>query len=160
MSTGRFRVDPDIRRAHTPPGWMYSDPAVLTAARERVFAPSWQLVADTSRIKVPGQVYPFTLLEGLLDEPLLLTRDREDRVHCLSNVCTHRGTCVVEGAGVENVLRCRYHGRRFGLDGRFQFMPEFEGDRKSTRLNSSHTVISYAVFCLKKKKKTITSQHT
>src|SRR5260221_9928228 len=29
-------------------------------------------------------------------------------------------------------------------------------DRKSTRLNSSHTVISYAVFCLKKKKKTQT----
>src|SRR5260221_7133844 len=28
-------------------------------------------------------------------------------------------------------------------------------DRKSTRLNSSHTVISYAVFCLKKKKKNI-----
>src|SRR5260221_3909014 len=27
----------------------------------------------------------------------------------------------------------------------------FPGDRKSTRLNSSHTVISYAVFCLKKK---------
>src|SRR5437588_9173457 len=27
-------------------------------------------------------------------------------------------------------------------------------DRKSTRLNSSHTVISYAVFCLKKKKNT------
>src|SRR5256885_3296502 len=28
-------------------------------------------------------------------------------------------------------------------------------DRKSTRLNSSHLVISYAVFCLKKKKRTI-----
>src|SRR2546426_6636413 len=28
-----------------------------------------------------------------------------------------------------------------------------KGDRKSTRLNSSHLVISYAVFCLKKKKK-------
>src|SRR5947207_10647311 len=28
----------------------------------------------------------------------------------------------------------------------------FASDRKSTRLNSSHTVISYAVFCLKKKK--------
>src|SRR3712207_7235500 len=33
-----------------------------------------------------------------------------------------------------------------GLDG-------FEEDRKSTRLNSSHANISYAVFCLKKKKK-------
>src|SRR5438034_4850135 len=30
---------------------------------------------------------------------------------------------------------------------------EDTGDRKSTRLNSSHTVISYAVFCLKKKKR-------
>src|SRR3712207_8508601 len=29
-----------------------------------------------------------------------------------------------------------------------------DGDRKSTRLNSSHANISYAVFCLKKKKKT------
>src|SRR3954462_13485543 len=29
----------------------------------------------------------------------------------------------------------------------------FRSDRKSTRLNSSHTIISYAVFCLKKKKK-------
>src|SRR5256886_10798544 len=29
---------------------------------------------------------------------------------------------------------------------------EAEGDRKSTRLNSSHSQISYAVFCLKKKK--------
>src|SRR5947207_10812785 len=31
---------------------------------------------------------------------------------------------------------------------------ELKTDRKSTRLNSSHTVISYAVFCLKKKKPT------
>src|SRR5256885_12420919 len=33
-------------------------------------------------------------------------------------------------------------------------------DRKSTRLNSSHLVISYAVFCLKKKKKQIQQSHT
>src|SRR5438034_6059613 len=32
-------------------------------------------------------------------------------------------------------------------------LPKMAEDRKSTRLNSSHTVISYAVFCLKKKKK-------
>src|SRR2546430_13518249 len=34
------------------------------------------------------------------------------------------------------------------------------GDRKSTRLNSSHSQISYAVFCLKKKKKNNEYQHT
>src|SRR5256885_12859909 len=38
------------------------------------------------------------------------------------------------------------HGAAGGCDGR-------RLDRKSTRLNSSHLVISYAVFCLKKKKK-------
>src|SRR5260221_8309166 len=35
-----------------------------------------------------------------------------------------------------------------------RIMPVCRRDRKSTRLNSSHTVISYAVFCLKKKKHT------
>src|SRR2546427_3538288 len=33
-----------------------------------------------------------------------------------------------------------------------QFLQRIERDRKSTRLNSSHSQISYAVFCLKKKK--------
>src|SRR5690349_22072928 len=43
--------------------------------------------------------------------------------------------------------RCVAH-RRVELDARL----EAERDRKSTRLNSSHVEISYAVFCLKKKK--------
>src|SRR6266700_5419081 len=34
------------------------------------------------------------------------------------------------------------------------------GDRKSTRLNSSHVKISYAVFCLKKKKNNLSKLHT
>src|SRR5436190_7658229 len=40
----------------------------------------------------------------------------------------------------------------YGLGSENENLPEFIIDRKSTRLNSSHTVISYAVFCLKKKK--------
>src|SRR5258708_18768982 len=38
--------------------------------------------------------------------------------------------------------------------------PEAVTDRKSTRLNSSHQIISYAVFCLKKKKKKNSNQYT
>src|SRR3712207_1029456 len=45
-------------------------------------------------------------------------------------------------AGEENDLRVRIYGTEGGLEWR---------DRKSTRLNSSHANISYAVFCLKKK---------
>src|SRR5260221_9044997 len=59
------------------------------------------------------------------------------------------------------LFRSPAHGRRFwgwqfqGRQGGTVFgrgQCRLGGDRKSTRLNSSHTVISYAVFCLKKKK--------
>src|SRR2546422_2566069 len=39
-------------------------------------------------------------------------------------------------------------------------IPSETGDRKSTRLNSSHGYISYAVFCLKKKKKSQFDRYT
>ncbi|HKW78878.1 MAG TPA: aromatic ring-hydroxylating dioxygenase subunit alpha [Candidatus Limnocylindria bacterium] len=127
MSEGSFTIDADIRAARTLPARVYSDPEIFRAQRERIFARTWQYVAHADVVKVPGQVYPFTLMPGTLDEPLVLARDPSDRVRCLSNVCTHRGTLVVEGAGVESQLRCRYHGRRFTLDGGFHSMPEFDG---------------------------------
>lgn len=120
-------VHPRIEEASTLPSRFYKDLAVFAEVRERIFARSWQFIGDTDRVKVPGEVHPFTLLEGFLDEPMVLTRDTDDRIHLLSNVCTHRGMQVVEGSGNERFLRCRYHGRRFGLDGGFQHMPEFEG---------------------------------
>src|SRR5256885_13179529 len=51
--------------------------------------------------------------------------------------------------GMRVVWCNRYDQRPERLPGK----PDREIDRKSTRLNSSHLVISYAVFCLKKKKK-------
>jgi choline monooxygenase len=122
-----FTIDPDIRIARTLPARVYSDPTLFRAQHRHVFARTWQYAAHNDVVKVSGQVFPFTLLPGSLDEPLVLTRDTHDRVHALSNVCTHRGTLVVEGPGHEQQLRCRYHGRRFALDGRFHSMPEFEG---------------------------------
>src|SRR2546426_11928122 len=47
-----------------------------------------------------------------------------------------------------------YAARRFDLERAWLRSHHLARDRKSTRLNSSHLVISYAVFCLKKKKNT------
>src|SRR5690349_24936437 len=65
---------------------------------------------------------------------------------------------IVLAGGTESMSRVPYfaEGARWGarmghvdlVDGMYR-----DGDRKSTRLNSSHVEISYAVFCLKKKKK-------
>jgi choline monooxygenase len=123
----QFEIDADIRRASTPPAAIYRDPAAWQVQRERMFARAWHLVPGAERVKAPGHVLPFTLLEGCLDEPVLLARGEDGRLRCLSNVCTHRAALVVEGEDHVRGLRCRYHGRRFALDGRFVSMPEFEG---------------------------------
>ncbi len=126
MTFEPFSIHERIEQARTLPARVYSDPAIYDASRERVFARSWQLVGTTHDVRVPEQSHPTTMLEGCLDEPILLTRDHDDRIHCLSNVCTHRGTVLCEHGGNARTLTCRYHGRRFGLDGTCTFMPEFD----------------------------------
>jgi len=122
-----FSVNPDITRAETLPSGFYTSKDFFDLSKEKIFARSWQWVGLLEEVKTPGQTYPFTMLPGYLDEPLLLTRDQNDQLHCISNVCTHRGNLVCEKGGIEKNLRCRYHGRRFNLDGTFIAMPEFEG---------------------------------
>lgn len=127
MNERPYGVHPRIERAETLPSRAYFDPAEHGRQVERVFARSWQYVEDAGRLRAPGHVLPVTLLEGSLDEPLVLTLDQKSQLHCLSNVCTHRGTLVCEGEGHVRSLKCRYHGRKFELDGCMSFMPEFEG---------------------------------
>lgn len=121
-------IHPDITLAHTPPAQFYTDPAAFAALNERVLATGWHFIGDATVCGAPGDLHPFTLLPGCLDEPLLLARDHSGALRCMSNVCTHRGTVLVEAPGKAGTsLRCRYHGRTFALDGAFKHMPEFEG---------------------------------
>lgn len=122
----RFPVDPDISKAQTISTEVYTSAAVYEEAKEKIFAPSWQYIGDSDKVVEAGSVYPFTLLEGFMNEPLVLTRDKETQLHCLSNVCTHRGNLLAWEACQSSQLRCKYHGRVFDLAGRFQFMPEFK----------------------------------
>jgi choline monooxygenase len=121
-----FDVHPDIALASTINKDVYNSPQVFEACRERVFAASWQFIGDTSLVDKPESVYPFTLLPGYLNEPLLLSKDKEGSIHLLSNVCTHRGALLATKACHAARLRCPYHGRVFSLDGRFVSMPEFK----------------------------------
>jgi choline monooxygenase len=121
-----FFVDPDIAKAKTLNADFYTSPTVFEQCREKIFAPSWQFIGNADLVKENGEVYPFTLLESYLDEPLLLTKDKSGEIHLLSNVCTHRGNLVADKACNLNNLRCRYHGRMFNLDGKFVSMPEFK----------------------------------
>jgi choline monooxygenase len=128
----RFIIDSDIANARTPDTGFYTDPRLFEETKEKLFARSWQYIGDTDLVKDPGQAYPLILLENFLDEPLVLVNDKADNttnssnLHLLSNVCTHRGNILVGEPCRTLRLRCRYHGRVFGLDGKMQSMPEFK----------------------------------
>src|SRR2546426_4503374 len=67
---------------------------------------------------------------------------------------SHAQAARLEARGPERqVPPARSRDRRAGGAAGRDHDSHQHGDRKSTRLNSSHLVISYAVFCLKKKKK-------
>jgi choline monooxygenase len=120
-----FNIDKDISKAETLPGWFYHDETIFEAMKEKIFARTWQWIGDTNLVKLNGMAHPFSFMEGLLEEPMLLVRNTDDTLLCLSNVCTHRGNRVIDHSGTYHHLMCAYHGRRFDLDGSFRSMPEF-----------------------------------
>jgi choline monooxygenase len=151
----QFYIDPDIRKAETMPSAFYIDEKYFELSKEKIFARTWQLIATMDDVnsagkspqvnvldgildepvvisrgaddtRAAGRLHPVNILEGFLDEPVFISRDAENRLRCISNVCTHRGKIVVEKPCEANLIRCGYHGRRFDLEGNFLSMPEFE----------------------------------
>src|SRR5256885_10697676 len=90
-------------------------------------------------------LFPYTTLFRSTDAAPLAA-------HLLASVTGHPGTSQPAPWGRDflwrNVLAAAPHDR-------WQAASTPQQDRKSTRLNFSHLVISYAVFCLKKKKQTV-----
>jgi len=117
----------DITIAQTLPPEFYTDEIIFQKIRKNIFERSWQLVTDTDNIKVSEDIFPFTFIENFIEEPLLFTRDKTDKIHCLSNVCTHRANLLVKNPTNSNQILCSYHGRRFDLAGKFRSMPECDG---------------------------------
>src|SRR5205085_9359115 len=107
------------------PGWVYHDPEYFRVEMARLIRPAWQIVCHANDIPDAGD---WRTLD-IAGESILVIRGGDRAIRAFANVCRHRGSRLVDGeAGCAKRL-----------------------DRKSTRLNSSHSQISYAVFCLKKK---------
>ncbi len=122
-----FEIDEDIGRARALPGEFYHRADWFERQRQSIFARSWQFVGDEQDLAGETNVRPGVILDGCLDEPIVLTRDADSTVRCLSNVCTHRGAIVAPADAVARRLACRYHGRTYALDGRCTHMPAFDG---------------------------------
>ncbi len=137
MKVGTDLVDADIRRARTLPSSFYRDPALYEEIRDKVFARSWQFVGDRDLVKVPGSVHPSSCSKAA-------STSRCCSPATSRTSCTWCRTCAPTAApwwpsipAACSNLRCRYHGRRFALDGRFLSMPEFQEARRVPLRNAT-----------------------
>lgn len=98
----------------------YTDEALFALERERVIGPGWWCVGRAASWAEPGS---YRTLD-IAGDPVVVTRDRDGRLHALANVCSHRLFPVVEDEeGTASWLTCRYHLWKFGLDGHLAGAP-------------------------------------
>src|SRR5207253_9948732 len=90
------------------------------------------------------EIYTLSLHDALPILPAIRSPGRPEEQH------RHPSPQIGEMDVLAVQIRERERGRRLG---------RLVRDRKSTRLNSSHVAISYAVFCLKKKKNALVLEH-
>src|SRR5438132_6292666 len=100
-----------------------------------------KIFLDTANLDEIQQASDFGLLDGITTNPTLAAREGRPFRELILKACEIVKDGVVNAEVVST-----------DTDGMLREGRELARDRKSTRLNSSHTVISYAVFCLKKKK--------
>ena len=108
--------------AHSMPGWYYRDAAMFEREKTEIFAKGWVCAGHASEVAQPGRYMTLTI--G--NEPVVVLRDRNDRLRAFSNVCRHRGMALVEGKGKAAVLTCPYHAWSYDLEGRLRKAPYME----------------------------------
>ncbi|HJU16063.1 MAG TPA: Rieske (2Fe-2S) protein [Stellaceae bacterium] len=97
---------------------LFADAEVFAAERARIFARTAIIADHIHRLPADGRY--FVVDTGA--RPLVLTRERADRLHALGNLCLHAGYPVCEdedGAGER--LHCPYHDWEYALDGRLLY---------------------------------------
>jgi len=102
---------------------LYFRRETFAAERSRVLRETWQFIAHESQLPNAGD-YVADVIGGA---PVLVVRAADGRVAGFHNVCRHRaGALVADGAGHCGLeLTCRYHGWRYGLDGRLRAAVDF-----------------------------------
>lgn len=104
-------------RVHTS---LYTNPAIFDDEMERVFKSTWVWVAHASELPKPN-TYKTSHVGR---QPVIVSRDKEGKVHVLLNRCRHRAATICEKRnGKGSVFVCPYHGWSYNLDGKLRAVP-------------------------------------
>ena len=106
-------------QARAMPPSVYTSPEFLERELKDVFARDWFSVGRASALARPGDYLTFELA-GL---PIFVIRDDDGRLRAMSNVCLHRMSTLLEGAGNKRRIVCPYHGWTYNVDGSLRAAP-------------------------------------
>ncbi|HAU21654.1 MAG TPA: aromatic ring-hydroxylating dioxygenase subunit alpha [Erythrobacter sp.] len=103
------------------PAWTYRDSEFFELEKERVFAPSWQVVCHESDLPNVGDWHTL----DYLGESVIVVRGKDARLRAFTNVCRHRGSRILDGfRGCTRKLVCPYHAWTYELDGSLSGVPD------------------------------------
>jgi phenylpropionate dioxygenase-like ring-hydroxylating dioxygenase large terminal subunit len=112
----------DVSKAATLPPDIYTSAEFLDFEAEALFMKEWLCVGRAERIPEVGDWFTVTLV----DEPIIVSRDKQGDVRAMSAVCQHRSMQVCEGEGNDTTFKCPYHHWNYALDGRLLGAPAME----------------------------------
>ncbi|MFK8012069.1 MAG: aromatic ring-hydroxylating dioxygenase subunit alpha, partial [Marinicellaceae bacterium] len=108
--------------AHTLPASLYTDPQYLTQEFKNIFENTWQLIGHVSQLKDSGD----QIVAQVGRIPIVAVRTQDGLLKAFHNVCRHRAGPVAVENNNTKVLRCKYHGWTYTLDGDLRSAPEME----------------------------------
>jgi len=113
-----------INEANGLPNECYLNDEYFKIEREKVFFNNWIVVGVSSSVPEVGGTKPFNLM-GI---PLLILRDKNNKIRVFHNVCSHRGMILVnEECKLKNTIRCPYHSWSYNFNGELIATPHVGG---------------------------------
>jgi choline monooxygenase len=120
-------VSESIEKAHGLPNECYLSSAYTEVERKKIFEDKWVVIGTASSLPKPGDAKPFDLL-GI---PLIILRDKKNKVRVFHNVCSHRGYKLLQKpCSLKNILRCPYHSWSYDFTGNLVATPHLGGMNK------------------------------
>src|SRR5207302_7369023 len=101
----------------------FVSPEIFAQEQRKIFSEKWMLVGHQSQIPNAGDY----IVQQVIEESLIVIRDKSGEIHGFFNVCRHRGTRLIEDEkGKCTAIQCPYHAWTYGLDGRLIGAPHMD----------------------------------